>query len=233
MDILADWMARPDITLADFNREHEVVQRELEMGQDDAERQFSYAHMANFYGTHPAAVPVIGYKPALQKVTYQDVLAYHAERYVPRNMVLVIAGDVDAQAMLDRACRAFAGFLPGRSTPNILPEVPQIAGVRRVIYRNPSVKDVAEEVSFRSVPLISEDLYPLDVLSYVLTNGQSSRLFEILRRQKRWSPPSAAVPGRRTGGPGSSPSASAPGRTRPTRPRRTSSPNSAAWPRTA
>ena len=37
------------------------MQRELEMGRDNVARQFYYAHNRNVYGTHPAAVPVIGY----------------------------------------------------------------------------------------------------------------------------------------------------------------------------
>ena len=186
MDILADWMARPDITKADFQREHGVVQRELEMGKDNASRQMNYAHMANFYGPHPGAVPVIGYLDALRKVTYEDVLAYHQQRYAPQNMVLVVVGDVSADQMVERARHAFAGFEPTVSPAQVLPEVPQLAGVRRVVLTQASVKDmVAEDISFRSVPLIHPDLYALDVLSYVLANGPSSRLERIVLREKK------------------------------------------------
>lgn len=183
--IVADWMARPQIDVEAFQREHGVVQRELEMGRDDAERQFAYAHMANFYGTHPAGVPVIGYLDALKSVTYEDVMAYHAQMYVPQNMVFIVVGDVDTPAVMEKIRQAMAGFEAKRHPASVLPEVPHLAGVRRVVTSAPGVKDVAEQISFRSIPLIHPDLYALDVLSYVLTNGESSRLNQILKRQKK------------------------------------------------
>lgn len=185
VDILADWIVRPDITEQDFVREHGVVQRELEMGKDDPPRQHYYAHMANFYGTHPAATPVIGYLDALRNVTYEDVLAYHARRYVPRNAVVVAVGDFDSAAMIEHICRAFAGFAAARSPAEVLPEVPALTGVRRVVVANPAVKETSEFISFRSIPLIHPDLYALDVLSYVLTNGESARLPRIVVREKQ------------------------------------------------
>jgi zinc protease len=185
IEIVADWMARPQITTDDFLREHGVVQRELEMGRDDAQRQLEYAHMANFYGTHPAGVPVIGYIDALKTLTFEDVQAYHAQMYVPQNMVFVVVGDVNTAEVMEKIRTAMAGFEALRHPAPILPEVPYLAGVRRVVLSAPGVKDVTEQIGFRSIPLIHPDLYALDVLSFVLTNGESSRLNEILKRQKK------------------------------------------------
>ena len=67
------------------------------------------------HGSHPAAVPVIGYLKPLSQLTRADVLAYHARTYVPQNMVFVIVGDVDVEASLARCRKAFAGFARGRS----------------------------------------------------------------------------------------------------------------------
>ncbi len=185
IDILSDWMARPAITSGEFEREHGVVQRELEMGRDDTRRQMYYAHMANFYQTHPASVPVIGYADALKRVTYADVMAYHSQTYVPQRMIFVVVGAVKTDAVLDTICRSFAGFEAGRVPPAVLPEPPVLAGVRRVVQVSETVKDVSEEISFRTIPLVHEDLYALDVLSYILTNGPSSRLHRIVLRQKK------------------------------------------------
>ena len=185
IDIMADWMARPNIARADFDREHGVVQRELEMGRDEPDRQMWYAHAANFYRTHPAATPVIGRLAALKSVTYEDVLAYHGKMYTPQRMVLVVVGDVDSDEILRRICKALAGFESRRSPPTVLPEVPRLAGVRRVRQTSPAVKDVRENISFRTIPLVHPDLYALDVLSHVLTNGASSRLHRIVLREKK------------------------------------------------
>ena len=183
IDLVADWMARARITPEDFQREHGVVQRELEMGRDNPSRQLSYAHMRNVYGTHPAAVPVIGDQPPLARLTRQDVLDYHARMYVPQNMVLAVVGDVDPEQVLTRVRRAFAGFAPDRQPELSLPEVGPISTVRRVTLSHKAVTEVHENFSFLTVPLQHEDLYALDVLDYVLTQGDSSRLQENIKRK--------------------------------------------------
>jgi len=183
IDLVADWMARPDITVEDFRREHGVVQRELEMRADDPARQIWQAHSANFFGRHPAGVPVIGYAGPLAKVTHEDVIAYHRRAYAPQNMIFAVVGDVDAKAVLKRVRRAFAGFTQGRAQDLTLPPVPRIAGVRRVVQTNKALREVMQRMSFRTIPLIHDDLYALDVLSYVLTRGRSSRLERMIKRK--------------------------------------------------
>jgi len=185
IDLISDWMARPEITVEDFRREHGVVQRELEMGKDSVTRQFWYHHMANCFRTHPAAVPVIGYAAPLSKLTRRDVIDYHGRMYVPQNMVICIVGDVKGEAVLKRACRALAGFARRRTPDLTLPEVPHFTGVRRMVCRHKAIKETMEAIAFQTIPLVHRDLYALDVLAYVLTRGGSSRLIRAIQRQQR------------------------------------------------
>ena len=115
IDLIADWMARPEITPADFAREHGVVQRELETGADEPDRLMWRTHMANFFADHPASVPVIGFSKPLSRLTRAEVLDYHGRMYVPQNMVIAVVGDVDAEETLERLARALAGFDAGLS----------------------------------------------------------------------------------------------------------------------
>ncbi len=185
IDLVADWLARPAIRLEDFRREHQVVQRELEMGRDSAQRQCHYAHGRNFFGTHPAGVPVIGYPDPLSRLTHRDVLDYHRRLYVPQNMVFVVAGDVATEKVLALACKAFAGFKPAPLPDLALPAVPAIANTRRVTVTHKAATEAMEQLSFLTIPLVHEDLYALDVLSYVLTHGESSRLVRTIRRERK------------------------------------------------
>ncbi|MDY6913905.1 MAG: pitrilysin family protein [Planctomycetota bacterium] len=185
VDLIADWLARAAITREDFEREHGVVQRELEMGKDSPNRQMWYAHTAGAFSQHPAAVPVIGWAAPLAKITRADVLAYHRRMYVPQNMVFCVVGDVDAEAVLARIRRAFAGFAPGRAPDLSLPEVRPITGIRRAVRSCRSLKNTMQRMSFQTVPLSHEDLYALDVLSYVLSSGRASWLVRKIKREKR------------------------------------------------
>ena len=183
IDLIADWMARPTFNEADFTREHGVVQRELEMNLDVPARRMAHARMENVWREHPAAVPVIGYARPLANLTYADVRDYHARMYVPQNMIFSVVGDVDAPTVLSRVAQAFGGFDAGRATDHSLPEVAPLTGVRRLVLDNPAVKDVSEEIDFITIPLLHDDLYALDVLSYVLSQGQASRLVEKIQRE--------------------------------------------------
>ncbi len=185
IDLIADWMARPEITQEDFDREHGVVQRELELGKDDPDRQMWQMFSDAAFGTHPAAVPVIGLAGPLSRLTRDDVLAYHARMYVPQNMIFVVVGDVDAEAVLDRCCEAFAGFESGKLPDLTLPEVQPTSGVRRIVCRHKEMKQVEETIGFHTIPLLHKDLYALDVLSYILSEGRSSRLVDKLDRRMK------------------------------------------------
>jgi zinc protease len=198
IDLVADWLARPDFTEADFMRERGVVQREQEMGKDDPDRQLHYQHMANLYGTHPAAVPIIGYESPLAGLTFQEIQEYHRRMYVPQNMILCVVGDLDAQAVLQQVRKALGDVPQGRTPDLALPGVQPLEGIRRVTTSHPALNETLEEIGFQTIPLLHEDLYALDVLSYVLSQGPSSRLpREIYRKRKlvtavdtgSWTPP--------------------------------------------
>ena len=183
IDLIADWVARQGITREAFEREHGVVQRELELDKDDPEEQMWYAHAPGIFGTHPAAVPIIGFQDPLGKVKYEDVLAYRARMYVPQNMVFVVVGDVDVQAVLKRICRDFAGFDHGRAVDLSLPEVKPIAGVRRVVRPHAALKEAAQDMSFLAVDALHEDAPALDLLSAILGEGYSGRLVKTVQRK--------------------------------------------------
>ncbi len=185
IDIIADQMARPDITPEDFKREHGVVQRELEMGKDNAGRIMFYTHYANLYRTHPAAVPVIGFADPLSKVTFDDVMAYHSQMYVPQNMVFIVVGDIDPAKALAHVVDKMQGFQRGRTPEFSLPPVAPVAETRRVVRPSELFKEISEYISFQTIPLVHKDLYALDVLSYILSNGQGSRLVKKFQFEDR------------------------------------------------
>ena len=59
VDLVTGWMLTAKITEAEFEREREVVQRELEMGQGEPDRQLYYMYRTNRYRVNPVRVPVI------------------------------------------------------------------------------------------------------------------------------------------------------------------------------
>lgn len=185
IDLVCDWMVRPDITRVDFEREHGVVQREREMGKDSPPRQLYYLHAANLYGEHPAAVPTIGYAQPLRDVTWEDFGAYHKRTYVPGNMVFCVVGDVDAASVIARVREGFTGSEEGRVPDHTLPEVRPVLQTRRVVAPMRELKETMELLAFQTVSMLDEEMYALDLLSTVMGEGPSSRLFVNVLRGKK------------------------------------------------
>ena len=52
------------------------------------------------YGNHPYSLPVEGTPEMIHKITRQDILDYYHKRYVPADMAIVLAGDVNVQRTL-------------------------------------------------------------------------------------------------------------------------------------
>ncbi|GIX46554.1 MAG: peptidase M16 [Candidatus Tectimicrobiota bacterium] len=184
LELLADWMLHSTIEEAEFEREKGVVQREIEQGLDNPLRVLFQAAQEERYKVHPARYPVIGYKELVQQITRDDLLTYYRRMYAPNNMILVVVGDVQVADALARIRQAFGGS-PRRRLPVIsLPEEPPQLSPRRVVKE----MDVAQaylSLSFRTVPLTHPDLYPLDVLAFILAEGDSARLVRRLRDERQ------------------------------------------------
>ncbi|WP_089721557.1 M16 family metallopeptidase, partial [Candidatus Entotheonella palauensis] len=184
LNLLADWMLNSQITEKEFLREKGVVQRELEQGLDNPLRQLFQLTRETRFKVHPARYPVIGYKTLVQQVSRDDLLTYYRRMYTPNNMILVVVGDVDTQDALDRIRLAFSSgerrSLPALSLPQ---EPPQVS--MRTAVKEMEISQAHMNLAFRTVPLTHPDLYPLDVLSYILSRGESSRLVKRLKHDQQ------------------------------------------------
>ncbi len=185
IDLVAEWMTRPQITQADFDRESGVTQRELEMYADSPDSRLWDAHVQAVFGTHPASLPTVGLRDAKLRLTLQDVIDYRRKMYVPQNMVFVVVGDVDPAAVIDQVRRVFADFGTAPQPDLALPEVRTIVSPVRSVVTHKSAKQAAEVVSFQSIALLDKDLYALDLLANILGAGDSSILSQSLKEEKK------------------------------------------------
>ena len=181
VDLIADLIVTQKMTPAEFQREHGVVRREVEKQWDDPEERLWAAHVEDLFPAHPGGIPVLGYVGPMSKLTLDDVRAYVARMYVPQNIVFVVVGDVDADAVLKRV-EAKLGKLPrGRTPVTATPPVPSLRGIRRRTIPDDNVEEVIEEIGFQTVDRRHEDVCALDLLSVVLSSGSSSRLVRALQ----------------------------------------------------
>ena len=185
VDLLTGWLFGALITPDEYAREYEVVQRELEKGKGEPDRQFYYLSAMNRYRVHPARVPVIGYQEVIRGLSRDDVYEYYRLTYQPNNMVFSIAGDLEPQAMLSAVQKYVADAGPGREFSRDVPPEPPVVAPRTLVATFPKLGQAKLELAFPTIPLNHPDLFALDLLAAVLGQGESSRLVEELRDKRR------------------------------------------------
>jgi len=184
VDLVTGWMFTAKITPQEYEREYEVVQRELEMGKGEPERQLYYMMMMNRYRVSPTRVPVIGYQPVIQGLSRDDVYNYYRMAYVPNNMMFVVAGNEDPEKML-KAAEQYSDYPPGRAFNHDIADEPPVVTPRTLAATFPKLGDAHVNLALPSVEMSSPDLYALDLLAAVLGQGESSILTEDIRDKKQ------------------------------------------------
>lgn len=164
----------------EYDRELGVVQRELEMGEVDRARVMYNQMKQLVYQVHPKRHPTIGYLNVVRQIKRDEVIAFYKHRYVPQNMVFVVVGDVSSEAVLDDVLENFRNFQRTPERFENMPVEPEQASPRQTrLEMEGATTQLA--VAWPTVPLQDPDLYPLDVASFILTNGDSSRLMRRLK----------------------------------------------------
>lgn len=145
----------------------------------------SWHHLSEMmYHEHPYRWPVIGLKPEhVEHATIDDVRHFYRQWYTPNNAVLSIAGKVNTQEVLGLVEKWFSAIPGGPVVQRQLPvEPPQSGPVRREVKA--AVPATAIFLAFRMPARLQAEFYPVDLLSDVLAQGHSSRLYRRLLKER-------------------------------------------------
>jgi zinc protease len=183
VDVLADMLFGSLIEAGELEREMDVIRREFEMGYDDPDRMLSHLTFGTAYQVHPCRTPVIGLRRIFDRITRDDVLQYYRRRYVPDNVFIAVAGDVDVAMVRQQVEASFGAVLPAPVAPIVVPDEPPQLGCRR------ESRIFDSQLGYFSlawhVPGVAhEDMPALDILSILLGGGASSFLYDELREKR-------------------------------------------------
>ncbi|MGQ1888883.1 M16 family metallopeptidase [Thermophagus sp. OGC60D27] len=153
------------------------------------------------YKVHPYRWPTIGKDIShIENATIEEVKAFFYNHYAPNNAVLSVAGNVDAEEVFRLAEKWFGPVpqrdIPARSLPQEPPQTePRFLEVKR------SVPAPFIQMVFHNGRRTDSDFYADDLLSDILSNGPSSRLFQtLIKEQQHFSDVNAYIGGDRDPG---------------------------------
>jgi zinc protease len=176
----AERMAHLKINEEYFAAEREVVKEERRMRYLNRPYGRLYETLfASAFRVHPYRWTPIGNMPHLNAATADELRQFFKTYYVPNNATLVVVGDVRHDQVMAAAEKYF-GPIPRRpEPPRVTVTEPRASGPRvvEITDKAPSPRVV---VAYHTPPARDPDSLALDVLSRILSSGQSSRLYRQL-----------------------------------------------------
>jgi len=181
----SDRMRSLAVNQANLDNQRNAVQEERRLGVDNQPygetsevlQDLVYDNFANKHS-------VIGSMTDLNAATVKDVQDFFRIYYAPNNAVLTLVGDFEPAEALAKIKKYF-GDIPSQTAP----PKPDLAEPKQTAERSKTIEDPFArvpriDIAFKIPPGNTPDEYALDVLSTALGEGQSSRLYQTLVKDK-------------------------------------------------
>jgi predicted Zn-dependent peptidase len=178
-DLLADLLTAPLFDDEELNRERKVVLEEINMVEDTPDDLVHEVFNANFWPNHPLGRSILGTEATLATFDHQQVMQHFKRVYVPRNLVVAGAGNIDHTAFVEMVANYFDD-LPDAAV-ELDKTTPTVASPRITI--NKELEQAHLVLGTGCPPLLHRDRYGVNLLAVILGGGMSSRLFQTIREE--------------------------------------------------
>ncbi len=182
LDVLSDAMMNSTLPPEEYLKEQEVIRREFAMNLDDPDRMTGLLLFATAYQKHPYRLPVIGQMEIYNQLTQEQVMQYYKTRYVPNNLTFVVTGDVDPEKVHQQLADFFKAYPEKSLKPVFIPVEPPQLG-RREVHNEFATELTRLSLAWHIPEITHPDVPALDLLSTILGDGRSSRLYRRVREE--------------------------------------------------
>ncbi len=173
-----------NLVLREFYSERDVVMEERRLRTENSPMGLLVEQLnAVSFIAHPYRWPTIGWRSDIQHITKAETEEYFKRYYAPNNAVIVMVGDFRPDEAIPLVEKYF-GDIPAQPAPPMVKTVePEQKGERRVEIEFESNPYLA--ISYHIPAIGHPDLYALDILGSLLSEGRTSRLYKSLIEDKR------------------------------------------------
>ena len=179
-------MLHPVINQVGVDTQNEVVKEEKRMRVDNSPYgQWTTEVFKNLFTKHPYHWTTIGSMADLDSATLDEFKAFNKKFYIPNNAVLVVSGDFDIPTAKKYIAGYFSTIPSGKQVvhPNIKED--PITTEIKATYEDPNIQIPAVFTVYRTPAMTTRDAYVLDMISSLLSDGKSSRLYKKLVDEKK------------------------------------------------
>jgi predicted Zn-dependent peptidase len=201
IDLLTDIMFNSLFSASEIEKEKSVVLQEIMGAQDDP---YDYVHdlfHEDFYGNSFYGNPILGNAETVQSFDRDKIIKYFNEYYVPQNLVISVAGNIDHNkvvASIDSFIKKFYkennqnefnnSCLKNNKkndAPGILnSENKKISKNYGEFFHSKDLEQIHFILGFDGIKKTDKEYYVMEILNTVLGGSVSSRLFQEVREKK-------------------------------------------------
>ena len=182
MDVMSEMVFEP--AFAELDAEREVVLEEIAMYEDAPQELVHDLISEAVFGDHPLGRPVIGTADVISSIPRESIQRYHGEMYVPGNIVVAAAGNIDHGRIVELVSRGLERRgQTAASRPNVRPPLVQAPPPQLRFQR----KDTEQYHVCLAAPGISRSdrrRFAASLLDAILGGSASSRLFQEIREKR-------------------------------------------------
>ncbi|MGH8883616.1 MAG: M16 family metallopeptidase [Egibacteraceae bacterium] len=180
VDVLGDMIGSALIRTQDVDGERDVVLEEIRMHLDTPDDLVHGVFTHGYFGDHPLGREVLGSEQTVTAMTRGQVYRYYKRHYVPANLVVAVAGNVEHDRAVELVAETLKG-LPPAPEPTVRRTPPRGSTQPRVVVRSRPTEQAHLVIGGRGLARGSERRYAARVLNQALGGGMASRLFQEIR----------------------------------------------------
>jgi zinc protease len=188
LDVLSDAVCNSVFDPQELQRESEVVVEEILRAQDSPARRLSNALFELAYTQHPYRLPVLGTAQSVRSFDRPGILEFYHAHYRPENVTVVAVGDFEPAHLLHQIEDTFGLWQPhaqaGPKLPRRKRAVEPAQTELRVRLLSEDIKEARLALAWHGPSMVDDDLAAVDLMATILGHGESSRLFDVVRRRE-------------------------------------------------
>ncbi len=180
-DVISDMVLEPLFPAQEIEREKSVVLEEIKMDEDNPEALVNEAFLQNVWAGHSLGRPILGTRETVGNFEQVRVFDWFRRSYVPNEIVLSAAGNVEHERLVELAAAAFGKLA---SAPNGYHEAPPEPQAAVVVRQKAALEQAHVCMGVPAFSVNDSRRFATALLNTLLGAGMSSRLFQNIRERQ-------------------------------------------------
>jgi predicted Zn-dependent peptidase len=177
IDLLSDILLNSTYKPSDIEKERQVILEEIKFVEDNPTDYIYDLLYKCVWSEHPLGLPILGNVESIKKIGRDAVIAHLDKHYLPRNMVIAAAGNIDEDKLRKMLERSFGNLK--RNGPSQRQTPPEIK--KNLIIKERELEQIHFCLGTKGLKSADDNRYDGYILNTILGGSMSSRLFQKIR----------------------------------------------------